>query len=108
MLSLLLVACSDSEQTPASLYGSDAHRLPVLGDAEKALLLDLAERHRAAAGAARILALRVEVGALSGVVPEALAAAFPLCAHGTPAADAELRLERSGGRELVLRDMEVI
>ncbi len=70
-------------------------------------LLDLAEAHRVRAGAERILALRIEVGELSGVLPEALAAAFPICAAATPAAGADLRIERLPGRSLVLRDMEV-
>jgi hypothetical protein len=42
------------------------------------------------------------------VVPEALAAAFPLCAAGTAADGAELRIERAPGRDLRLRDMEVV
>lgn len=70
-------------------------------------LLDLADRARREAGAARIFALRVEVGALSGVVPEALSAAFPVCARGTPAEGAVLELEAAPGRTLRLRDMEV-
>ncbi len=70
-------------------------------------LLDLAERHLERAGGERILAVRVEVGALSGVVPEALASAFPICAEATRARGAELRIERSAGRDLVLRDLEV-
>lgn len=56
----------------------------------------------------RIVRLRVAVGALSGVVPEALSGAFPICADGTPAEGAFLALERTPGRDLVLRDMEVI
>jgi hydrogenase nickel incorporation protein HypA/HybF len=71
-------------------------------------LIALAERRLEGAGGRRILALRVEVGDLCGVVPEALAAAFPICAEGTRAGGAELRLERRPGRELVLRDMEVV
>ncbi len=70
-------------------------------------LLDLAQEHLARDGAARILAVRLEVGRFSGVVPEALAAAFPVCARGTAAEGAELRIERTAGRDLVLRDMEV-
>ena len=70
-------------------------------------LLALAERRAAAAGAARILALELAVGEWAGVAPEALAAAFPLCAAGTRAEGAELRLERVPGRDLVLRAMEV-
>ncbi len=71
-------------------------------------LIALAERRLAAAGAHRILALHIEVGELCGVAPEALAAAFPICASGTCAGGAELRIERNAGRTLVLREMEVV
>jgi hydrogenase nickel incorporation protein HypA/HybF len=71
-------------------------------------LLDLAERRAAAAGARRILALELAVGEWAGVAPEALAAAFPLCAAGTAAEGAELRIERVPGRDLVLRELEVV
>jgi hydrogenase nickel incorporation protein HypA/HybF len=71
-------------------------------------LLDLALASLREARGERILALRVRVGELSGVVPGALSAAFPLCARGTPAEGAELALEPAPGRELVLREMEVI
>jgi hydrogenase nickel incorporation protein HypA/HybF len=70
-------------------------------------LLDLAERSRREAGAARIVAVELAVGAWSGVVPEALAAAFPVCAAGTAAEGAALRIERTPGRDLVLRALEV-
>lgn len=70
-------------------------------------LLDLAEQRAIDAGAVRILAVRLAVGEWSGVVPEALAAAFPLCAAGTCADGAELRIERVAGNDLVLRDLEV-
>lgn len=71
-------------------------------------LLDLAASHLARAGGGHIVALRVEVGVLSGIAPEALDRAFPICAAGTAAAGAELRIERAPGRELRLCDMEVI
>jgi len=70
-------------------------------------LLDLADRSRRDAGATRIVAVELAVGAWSGVVPEALAAAFPVCAAGTAAEGAALRIERTAGRELVLRALEV-
>jgi hydrogenase nickel incorporation protein HypA/HybF len=70
-------------------------------------LLALAERRAAAAGATRILALELAVGEWAGVAPEALAAAFPLCAAGSAAEGAELRIERVPGRDLVLRELEV-
>lgn len=71
-------------------------------------LLRIAETHRVQAGAGRITALRLRVGALSGVSPEALARAFPICAAGTPADGAALRIEEEPGRALQLADMEVI
>ncbi len=71
-------------------------------------LLSLAQEHLEREGGERILALRIEVGDLCGVVPEALAAAFPICAADTPAAGADLRLDRTRGRTLMLRDMEVV
>jgi hydrogenase nickel incorporation protein HypA/HybF len=71
-------------------------------------LLRLAEEALSRADGARILAVRLEVGELSGVVPEALAAAFPVCASGTAAEGAELSIERVAGRDLVLRDLEVL
>jgi hydrogenase nickel incorporation protein HypA/HybF len=71
-------------------------------------LLTLATEHLARAGRTRIVEIRLEVGALCGVAPEALAAAFPLCAAGTPADGAALRIDRVGGRDLVLRDLEVV
>ncbi|MDJ0867117.1 MAG: hydrogenase maturation nickel metallochaperone HypA [Myxococcota bacterium] len=72
-------------------------------------LIDLAVTHwRAQAKPAeRIRAVRLAVGTRCGVVPEALAAAFPVCAHGTPVEGARLEIERTDGRDLVLRDLEV-
>lgn len=51
-----------------------------------------------ARGAERVTALRLRVGALSGVVPEALEFAFDLVTAGTPAAGARLELERVRAR----------
>ena len=44
-------------------------------------------------GAARVMAIALRIGPLSGVEPGLLAHAFPLAAAGTRAADAELRIE---------------
>jgi hydrogenase nickel incorporation protein HypA/HybF len=71
-------------------------------------LLAVADAHRRRAGAERIAALRLQVGDLCGVSPEALLRCFPICAAGTAADGAALRIERSAGRELRLADMEVI
>jgi hydrogenase nickel incorporation protein HypA/HybF len=46
-----------------------------------------------ASGATRVLSLRLRVGALSGVVPEALRFAVDVVCHGTPAEGAGLELE---------------
>lgn len=70
-------------------------------------LLALAEQRSSEAGADRIVALELEVGEWSGVAPEALAAAFPVCAAGTAADGAALRIVRTPGRELLLRALEV-
>jgi hydrogenase nickel incorporation protein HypA/HybF len=70
-------------------------------------LLELATRQLEAAGAARIVAVRLELGELAGVAAEALEATFPICAAGTAADGARLVIERAPGRDLVLRDMEV-
>lgn len=48
-------------------------------------------------GAARARALTVRVGEWSSVVPEALSAAFPACAEGTPLEGAALTTERVPG-----------
>jgi hydrogenase nickel incorporation protein HypA/HybF len=45
------------------------------------------------AGAARVHAIRLRIGALSGVVPDALQFAFEALADGTPAQGAQLLIE---------------
>jgi hydrogenase nickel incorporation protein HypA/HybF len=70
-------------------------------------LLDLAEAAIRDEPGAHIVTLRIEVGEWSGVVAEALAAAFPICAVGTRADGAALQIERVAGRDLRLRDLEV-
>jgi len=70
-------------------------------------LLAVATRHASEVRAERILTLHLAVGEWAGVAPEALAAAFPLCAAGTRAEGAELCITRVPGRDLVLREMEV-
>jgi hydrogenase nickel incorporation protein HypA/HybF len=49
-------------------------------------------------GWSRLLRVRVRMGLLSGVVPEALEFAFTAMSAGTPAAGAELVLETGTGR----------
>ena len=49
-------------------------------------------------GDARVTELRLDVGRLSGVVPDALRFCFELVTEGTPMAGAELRIEEPAGR----------
>ncbi len=49
------------------------------------------------AGGARILRVRVEVGRLAAVVPEALSFCFDVCAKGTAAEGAELEILQTPG-----------
>lgn len=51
-----------------------------------------------AAGGGRIVRLRVRVGELSGVDPDALSFAFPVVARGTPAEAAQLEVLRCEAR----------
>ncbi len=55
-------------------------------------MLDLAEEAARADGAERIEAIHVEIGALAGVVPEALEFAFGGAREGTMAANARLEV----------------
>ncbi|HMP77675.1 MAG TPA: hydrogenase maturation nickel metallochaperone HypA [Kiritimatiellia bacterium] len=56
-------------------------------------ILEAAQEAARANGARRIEVVRVRVGALSGVVEEALRFAFDSLANGTPAAGARLEIE---------------
>lgn len=56
-------------------------------------LLTLAEAKARAAGAERIGSIRIRVGRMTGVVPEALEQAFAILRTGTIAADAALDVE---------------
>ena len=49
-------------------------------------------------GDARVTVVRLDVGRLSGVVPDALRFCFDLVADGTPLAGAELRIAEPPGR----------
>ena len=51
-----------------------------------------------AARGRRVRRVTLEIGRLSGVLPEAIGFAFPIAAHGTPAAQAELEIRLVDGR----------
>jgi len=55
--------------------------------------LDIAGQQARRAGATQIHTMRMQIGRLSGVVPEALRFAFDSLKAGTAAADAELEIE---------------
>ena len=56
-------------------------------------VIEIAQEQAARHGAARILRISLRVGAVAGVVPDALAFAFEVIAPGTAAAGAELVIE---------------
>ena len=60
-------------------------------------LIDIAVDHAGRAGATAIRGITVEVGELSGAIPEALEFAFDVCSKGTPAEGAILTLRRIAG-----------
>ncbi|MEN8158901.1 MAG: hydrogenase maturation nickel metallochaperone HypA [Myxococcota bacterium] len=70
-------------------------------------IIRLAEEALARDGGRSIHRVELEVGDCSGVAPEALAGAFPICARGTAAEGATLEWRSVAGRELRLRAMEV-
>jgi hydrogenase nickel incorporation protein HypA/HybF len=81
------------------------HELAVM----EAVVATIAER----IPAGRVHVVRIEVGVLSGVVPDALAFCFDVCARGTVLEGATLQIERTRGRgrcrscgvELALEDL---
>ena len=60
-------------------------------------LISLATKEAAQAEARKVEAITVEIGALSGVVPDALSFCFPMAARDTVLQGAELRLEHVAG-----------
>jgi len=69
------------------------HELSIMQGALSQVLDEAAK-----AGASRILDIRLRIGALSGVVPEALQFAFEALADGTSAQDAKLTIENVPAR----------
>ena len=69
------------------------HELAIM-DSALNQILDQAQR----AGASRVHCVRLRIGALSGVVPEALTFAFEALVPGTPAAGARLAIEEVPAR----------
>ena len=98
----------------ASLSGEtqiDMHELSIM---QSALTLALAEAQKA--GATRVHVIRLRVGALSGVVPEALTYAFEALSQGTLAEGGQLAIDpvparfwcEPCAREFVAEDLWVV
>ena len=60
-------------------------------------LVEIAEEHAHRAGATAIRGITLEVGALSGAIPEALEFAFDVCSKGTLAEGAVLTIRQVAG-----------
>ncbi len=61
-------------------------------------IIEIAEQHARAQGAARINTVTVEIGALSGVIPEAVEFCFEACARDTLVEGARLIIQHIPGR----------
>jgi hydrogenase nickel incorporation protein HypA/HybF len=58
-------------------------------------------------GTARVVRVRLEVGRLTAVLPEALRFAFVACTEGTPLEGAKLEIDELCGSELRIKEVEV-
>ena len=59
------------------------------------------------ADGARVIRVRLEVGRLAAVLPDALRFCFDACSHGTSVEGATLDIIETQGEELRVKDMEV-
>jgi hydrogenase nickel incorporation protein HypA/HybF len=75
------------------LFGGTMHELSIMQSA-LSMALDQARQN----GASRIYVIRLRIGALSGVVPDALQFAFEALTPGTAAEGAELAIEHVPAR----------
>jgi hydrogenase nickel incorporation protein HypA/HybF len=72
--------------------GSSLHELSLTQN-----LIEIAEKHARREGALFISSITVEIGALSGVIPEAVEFAFETCTNGTLAEGASLEIQHVPG-----------
>ena len=61
-------------------------------------IIDLAIEHAARENASSILSITVEIGTISGVIPEAVEFAFDVCSKGTIAEGASLEIHHIAGQ----------
>ncbi|HEY63248.1 MAG TPA: hydrogenase maturation nickel metallochaperone HypA [Caldilineae bacterium] len=69
------------------------HELPVTES-----ILEIVQRHAAAAGVTRVVRIRLVVGELTGFVPDSIQFYFDALSEGTIAEGALLEIERQPGR----------
>lgn len=69
-------------------------------------ILDAAEEEAENQGGARVVAIYIKIGKLSGVVPDALLSAYDLARENTDMSDCSLVIERVDGRDLLVSALE--
>jgi hydrogenase nickel incorporation protein HypA/HybF len=74
---------------------------------ELALATEVVSICAARADGARVTRVRLEVGRLAAVLPDALRFCFDACANGTLVEGASLDIIETPGQELRVKDMEV-
>lgn len=60
------------------------------------------------AGEQRVIRIRLTIGRLSAVMPDAIRFCFDVCAQNTPLEGALLEIDQPPGDELLIKEMEVI
>lgn len=60
------------------------------------------------AGEQRVIRIRLVIGRLSAIMPEAIRFCFDVCARNTPLEGALLEIDQPPGDELLIKEMEVI
>lgn len=69
-------------------------------------MIDMAEEEAANHGNQPVTVIYVKIGALSGIVPDALAAAYDLAREHTSLAECRLMIEQTPGPELLVTALE--
>jgi len=71
-------------------------------------MIDVAEEEAATRGNEPVTAIYVKIGALSGVTPDSLTAAYELARENTELANTRLVIEEVPGTELLVTALEFI
>jgi hydrogenase nickel incorporation protein HypA/HybF len=91
--------CPGEPTKPAAHVASAARGFSGISETrELAIACDIAERVAKAAGGRKVHRITLEIGKLSGVIPDAIAFCFPEVARGTPAETARLDIRQIDGR----------